>query len=198
MKMCEHSQQLDLPLTESKSMRFVEDSPAKTSASPVKAQDWQGNGQDYGASTPVLLARLDRHTRLWKTSQRCLLEEWEKFSQTFPRSGMTQNGIAYQLQPLVRLTDATEYGSLPTPCARDWKDTGGASTFLRKSPSLGAIVMMFPTPTVSGNYNRVGCSAHSGDGLATVVKKLEGGGVLNQTWVEWLMGFPAGWTDLKD
>ena len=24
------------------------------------------------------------------------------------------------------------------------------------------------------------------------------GGKLNPTWVEWLMGFPAGWTDLKD
>ena len=24
------------------------------------------------------------------------------------------------------------------------------------------------------------------------------GGRLNPTWVEWLMGFPAGWTDLED
>jgi DNA (cytosine-5)-methyltransferase 1 len=24
------------------------------------------------------------------------------------------------------------------------------------------------------------------------------GGSLNPTWVEWLMGFPTGWTDLKD
>jgi hypothetical protein len=24
------------------------------------------------------------------------------------------------------------------------------------------------------------------------------GGKLNPTWVEWLMGFPIGWTDLKD
>jgi hypothetical protein len=26
----------------------------------------------------------------------------------------------------------------------------------------------------------------------------EGGGTLNPTWVEWLMGFPLGWTDLGD
>ena len=25
-----------------------------------------------------------------------------------------------------------------------------------------------------------------------------GGGTLNPTWVEWLMGYPIGWTDLKD
>ena len=24
------------------------------------------------------------------------------------------------------------------------------------------------------------------------------GGTLSPTWVEWLMGFPSGWTDLKD
>ena len=50
----------------------------------------------------------------------------------------------------------------------------------------------WPTPTVCGNYNRKGASATSGDGLATVV-----GGALNPTWVEWLMGWPLGWTDLK-
>jgi hypothetical protein len=31
-----------------------------------------------------------------------------------------------------------------------------------------------------------------------VVKKNKGGGTLNPTWVEWLMGYPAGYTDLKD
>lgn len=48
------------------------------------------------------------------------------------------------------------------------------------------------TPTVHGNYNRAGASAKSGDGLAT-----QAGGSLNPTWVEWLMGWPLGWTDLK-
>jgi hypothetical protein len=92
---------------------------------------------------------------------------------------------------------------------------------------------MWPTPTVSGNHNRKGASANSGDGLATAVKmwrtpaasdankwsnqsleerlakgqqirlntqvspKGGAGGALNPTWVEWLMGFPLGWTDLK-
>jgi hypothetical protein len=50
---------------------------------------------------------------------------------------------------------------------------------------------MWPTPTQDGNYNRKGASATSGDGLATAV-----GGSLNPTWVEWLMGFPLGWTAL--
>lgn len=78
----------------------------------------------------------------------------------------------------------------------------------------------FPTPTVCGNGNRKGSSKKAGDGLETFVKKFSTpvaddtsyrkdkyqqggtalstavGGKLNPTWVEWLMGFPLGWTDL--
>lgn len=85
---------------------------------------------------------------------------------------------------------------------------------------------MWPTPTVCGNYNRKGASKTSGDGLATAVKNWatpvardfrapgrirmertgsksgdplpqQVGGILNPNWVEWLMGWPIGWTDLK-
>jgi hypothetical protein len=83
---------------------------------------------------------------------------------------------------------------------------------------------LWPTPTVCGNYNRKGASPTSGDGLATAVLKFPtpstlginggshsraaavkrgqavtevNGGSLNPTWVEWLMGWPLGWTDLK-
>lgn len=88
-------------------------------------------------------------------------------------------------------------------------------------------VRMWPTPSVCGNYNRKGASKTSGDGLATAVKmfptptardhkdcatsksNLERGrtagdflgvavgGALNPTWVEWLMGYPEGWTALE-
>jgi len=90
--------------------------------------------------------------------------------------------------------------------------------------SLPTAVALWPTPTVCGNYNRKGASANSGDGLATAVAKYatpqamdyrtgqisrwkdpartqnlndQVGGQLNPTWVEWLMGWPIGWTDLK-
>jgi hypothetical protein len=90
---------------------------------------------------------------------------------------------------------------------------------------LPLFAQLYPTPTVHGDYNRKGVSANSGDGLATYVKKLYptptvndaknnappsqhvengrhsnplnvvAGGALNPTWVEWLMGFPLGWTE---
>jgi DNA (cytosine-5)-methyltransferase 1 len=60
---------------------------------------------------------------------------------------------------------------------------------------------MWPTPTVS--YGRNATSGrkpdtkhHSGTTLYDVAY-LEGG-KLNPTWVEWLMGYPTGWTDLED
>ena len=83
---------------------------------------------------------------------------------------------------------------------------------------------LWPTPTVKGNYNKAGLSAKSGDGLATAVMRVatptardfrsgkaseathaknsrplseQIGGLLNPTWVEWLMGWPLGWTDLE-
>jgi len=57
---------------------------------------------------------------------------------------------------------------------------------------------LWPTPTVCGNYNRKGASKTSGDGLATDVNQSVGSpGPLNPEWVEWLMGWPLGWTDLK-
>jgi hypothetical protein len=88
-----------------------------------------------------------------------------------------------------------------------------------KNPKKAAA--MWPTPTLCGNYNRKGLSKTSGDGLATAVRQwptptaqdsknngapsqmerntkplnAEVGGALNPTWVEWLMGWPLGWTD---
>lgn len=58
--------------------------------------------------------------------------------------------------------------------------------------NLATAVNLWATPTVHGNTNRVGVSPTSGNGLATQV-----GGSLNPNWVEWLMGYPIGWTDLK-
>ena len=56
----------------------------------------------------------------------------------------------------------------PTPTARDWKD--GAS--IGSAPENGL--------------------------LGRVVNPSPATGSLNPNWVEWLMGYPVGWTDLED
>jgi hypothetical protein len=99
------------------------------------------------------------------------------------------------------------------------------ASYLGGSLLMPLFAQLYPTPTVHGDYNRKGMSANSGDGLATFVKNLYptptvndsknnappsqhvengrhtnplnvvAGGALNPVWVEWLMGFPLGWTE---
>ena len=58
---------------------------------------------------------------------------------------------------------------------------------------------MWPTPTKSDGMGGPGSSGRDGgENLRTTVLAEAGHpiGQLNPTWVEWLMGFPLGWTDL--
>jgi hypothetical protein len=222
----------------------AEGSPARTSATPASAQESTASDLDYGASTPELLASYDHDSSSWRTSQLCLGGELSEFSETWPRSGLMRSGIAYRLPPLVRLTDGTESGLLPTPT--DASKGGGSSrsgSRINETPTLqgmarkGMLGAMWPTPTVgdsksSGSRNTPTSKAHAGVSLTDAVRgdggmgrmvptptardyrhpgrsRLERtgskageclpqaiGGALNPTWVEWLMGFPLGWTAL--
>ena len=109
-----------------------------------------------------------------------------------------RNGIAYQLPQLVRLTDATESGSWPTPGATEAKsDTLNINNRLKrgKQVMLCHAVRMWPTPTVQDSANNGGASQYERNSLPlnAVV-----GGSLSPNWVEALMGFPFGYTDLSD
>lgn len=57
---------------------------------------------------------------------------------------------------------------------------------------LDAVAAMFPTPTAS-EAERGGKGYRHG-GLRCAIQ--EENGQLNPVWVEWLMGFPPGWTDV--
>ena len=108
----------------------------------------------------------------------------------------------------------------PTPTKID--GCGGPGCSGRDGGMNLRTAVAIPTPTVHGNYNRKGVSKNSGTGLATFVlmfptptcrdwKSGTGanhgkrspplssaiGGQLNPTWVEWLMGWPLGWTELR-
>lgn len=56
----------------------------------------------------------------------------------------------------------------------------------------GKVPAMWPTPTVQDASNNGGPSQHKRNSLPL---NAVAGGALNPTWVEWLMGFPLGWTD---
>jgi DNA (cytosine-5)-methyltransferase 1 len=75
-----------------------------------------------------------------------------------------------------------------------------------KNPTLGDAARANPYPTMSasgmGNTgSRQMLDKKIADGSLTEEEKRAmtagNGGKLNPMWVEWLMGFPAGWTDLE-
>lgn len=166
-----------LPLTALDQMelfptQFAAVSPAKISPSPVTASGSTGIVLDYGASSPDLLAKFDRESSSWKTSQLCLVGGLAEFSETWPQSGTTRNGIAYRLPPLALRTNESESGLWPTPRASEWKGTGPIGS---KSQAY----------RLARSYLDATVQAASGKT-----------GKLNPEWIDWLMGFPIGWTAL--
>jgi hypothetical protein len=92
----------------------------------------------------------------------------------------------------------------PTPTAHNAKEAAYPAEFLRKTPTLAASVAMrkFPTPQASDNRNRGNADTPAiarriEAGKQVTLTMTVTGGQLNPTWVEWLMGWPLGWTDLK-
>jgi hypothetical protein len=61
--------------------------------------------------------------------------------------------------------------------------------------SLPLAVQMFPTPTAHDGKDCGTSPSQTGRNSPTL--PVVAGGKLNPTWVEWLMGWPLGWTDLQ-
>ena len=82
----------------------------------------------------------------------------------------------------------------PTPRANergDYQYDGGDHSRPRATLSGAVKGCMFPTPTTQDASNKGGSSQYERNYLPmnAIV-----GGQLNPTWVEWLMGYPLGWT----
>ena len=94
--------------------------------------------------------------------------------------------------------DGRDRPLFPTPRSREsgnWqRDSKGRKL---KRITLTGAAKRWPTPTVHGMEGRHTKYAQGGTPLSAAVQA-ETPGVLNPTWVEWLMGFPLGWTDLED
>jgi DNA (cytosine-5)-methyltransferase 1 len=92
----------------------------------------------------------------------------------------------------------------PTPQARDWKGPSGRS-LKGTETDLPMAVQKWPTPRAAQGearnhtvYAREYGKPQNLENRIAQVEPSAIGGKLNPTWVEWLMGFPTGWTDLED
>lgn len=201
------------------------DSPARTYPPPGGEPGSQERGPGSGTPSGTSSLRSGRGSSSSRTSragrddgcprcgETCTCSDTERASSRFlpPTSGPRTSGDGSSL--------------LPTPSASSYgtNQGGAAGRVGRVGPSLQTMAAknLWPTPTVSGNWNRAGASPKSGDGLATAVnrwatqcssddhgprgKATNGGrnlprvgGHLNPRWIAWLMGFPVDWLDGVD
>lgn len=84
----------------------------------------------------------------------------------------------------------------PTPAARDWKD-GRASpkTMARNSRPLNEVVN-WATPGARDDRGPAGKGYVERGNRTDLPTQVGASGKLNPAWVEALMGFPSGWTDI--
>lgn len=95
------------------------------------------------------------------------------------------------------ITEAVKRSMWPTPCARDWK---GASSGFQAGKDLPGFVKRWPTPAAQDAKNSTLPPSQAGrDSIpgALLQSGQSPGGQLNPQWVEWLMGYPIGWTELS-
>jgi len=111
-----------------------------------------------------------------------------------PQSG---DGLATAVAkfPTPRAADGDHLGTRPTPTTLRRKEAGQANL----SEFVLETMRTFPTPTAR-DYRSPGAAeraAERAQPLSEVIGKEHGQqGQLNPEWVEWLMGWPRGWTAL--
>ena len=121
---------------------------------PEKALELRASGPAYGREYARLIGEIRPAYVIVENVAALLGRGLELFSETWPRSGLMRNGIAYQLPPLVRLTDAIGSGLLPTPAAirtGQIRRRRGARGPVRPSLDTMARHGLWPTPTAKAN-----------------------------------------------
>lgn len=125
---------------------YLADFRARTSAQPEREQASPEPAADYGDTWHGSLARYDPAMRLWKTAQPSLFEGSELSLVTFPRSGMTADGLLWELPTSAPRTSEIGSGLWQTPVADDAVERERGKWNSRGEPKLSAQVKLIPTP----------------------------------------------------
>ena len=211
---CEPSTQIDLEELTSSSVG----SPASRGPLPgrseaqkmtaISGRKWLGLLESYGLHGSLARTCEDLLTNQWASSAAFLT--WRasatkpshllfRLAPSTPRTAEIESGLlhtptskANQFAPSMRERDAGSWWA--TPAAADSRGSTGGN----QGKSLRTDVRMWPTPKARDwkDGASAGTQGRSSPDLGKVVGQSQTAGSLNPTWVEWLMGFPVGWTNL--
>ncbi len=190
-----------------------------------------------GLKPSMSFAEYDHDSCLWRTYQVCLLTLMpDEFTETWPKAGMTVDGVGYLLPKQEHRIAAIDGGALPTPtnsmmtlgdmeqaryagsdpnrptyqeANRTWP-TPQAHDHHKGDPkrvgrygtkhggrNLNDEAAMWPTPSASDWKGSSKAGQRRGQLTDPAMNVIPPGGSLNPMWVEWLMGWPLGWTALE-
>ena len=162
-------------------MSYLADFRAKTYPQPAMVTGLTENDQECGGKWLGLLARLDPSSYSWKIPQCSLFEDLEQSLQTWPKWGSMRNGECWERTMWGHTIEGKEFGWLPTPVASDWM-TGQTNGIHYKNRRFVRI-----SQTTGTEFGAKLTSAY----------RLMTGNHLPASFSEWMMGWPVGWTDLK-
>ncbi len=171
-------------------------SPGGDEARKMTAGSGQRCLESYGRSGPLgSLLRMLLGSSTWGSPSVYL---------TWKVRAMKSRRYRFQLVPSEPRTDEIVSSLWLTPSTEDHKSDGpktmqhyldaedGGPRPPSSAQRLRNQVAMYPTPVQDDTGHRSAKYQQGGSALSTVT-----GGQLNPTWVEWLMGFPIGWTDCE-
>ena len=200
------------PLTESRGEAlltlYLAGFHAKTLAQQEKAQELMENEAECGEKWLASFVKYDPDSSLWKTHQCSLLGDLEEFSETWPQWGLMRDGECWEQQILEQIIRGTEFGLSPNGVdSFHTPNTTGLDGGSNSRKALKKRQESWPTPDANcgkrgtqPNWTQKRQSGHSAQytiNQAVRDSEKNNGGKLNPTWVEWLMGWPLEWTDLK-
>ena len=197
------------PLTdipgEELSMSSVVAFHVRTFQQQEKAQELMETEAECGQKWLASFVKYDHDLSLWKTHQCSLLGDLDEFLETWPQWGLMRNGECWEQRTLERHIRGTGFGLSPNGVdSFHTPNTTGLDGGSNSRRALKKRIDKWPTPKCSDSRHAISRHITDPEGMwkgnlgEVVMSTLAPTtGRLNPMWVEWLMGWPIGWTDLK-